>query len=50
MERKRLLLVALGLVVMVLVLIKAVTQHPIVFIALLIFLGFSVAFTLLKKS
>ena len=49
MERKRLLLVALGLVVMVLVLIEAVTQHPIVFIALLIFLVFSVAFTLLKK-
>jgi len=49
MERKRLLLVALGLVVMVLVLIKAVTQHPIVFIAVLIFVGFSVAFTLLKK-
>ena len=49
MERKRLLLVALGLVVIGLVLIKAVTQHPIVFIAVLIFVGFSVAFTLLKK-
>ncbi len=49
MERKRLLLVALVLVLMVLVLIKAVTQHPIVFIAVLIFVGFSVAFTLLKK-
>lgn len=50
MERKRLLLVALGLVVMLLVLIKAVTQHPVVFIAMLIFLVFLVAFTLLKKS